>query len=132
MLLLVEDEPLIQVTLETALADAGFELVACESGGQALEELEANHERIQGLITDIRLGNGPDGWAVAHRAREILPGIPVVYISGDSAAQWSASGVPNSVMISKPFALAQMVTAISTLLNDAGQVAATAGPEPQT
>ena len=43
--------------------------------------------------------------------------IPVVYVSGDSASQWGAEGVPNSIMISKPFFLPQVITAISTLLN---------------
>ena len=44
--------------------------------------------------------------------------IPVVYISGDSAIHWGAEGVPNSVMVTKPFFLPQIITALSTLLND--------------
>jgi len=43
--------------------------------------------------------------------------MPVVYLSGDSEADWTARGVPQSVFIAKPFAPAQVVTAISTLLN---------------
>ena len=70
------------------------------------------------MITDIRLGKGPSGWEVGHRAREIVSGIPVIYISGDSAHDWSAKGVPNSVMVPKPFVAAQIITAISTLLNE--------------
>jgi len=38
-------------------------------------------------------------------------------MSGDSASQWSARGVPNSLMLSKPFAPAQLVTGLATLLN---------------
>lgn len=40
-------------------------------------------------------------------------------MSGDSAHEWTAQGVPNSVMVSKPFVVAQIITAISTLLNQA-------------
>jgi hypothetical protein len=43
--------------------------------------------------------------------------IPVIYISGDSAADWSAEGVPESIMISKPFVMAQIITAVASLLN---------------
>jgi hypothetical protein len=32
---------------------------------------------------------------------------------------WSANGVPNSLFLQKPFAIAQLVTAITTLLNQA-------------
>jgi DNA-binding response OmpR family regulator len=58
-----------------------------------------------------------DGWAVAQHAREIDPGFPVIYISGASAAEWPSKGVPNSIMLQKPFAPAQLLTAVSQLLN---------------
>jgi DNA-binding response OmpR family regulator len=69
-------------------------------------------------VTDINLGSGKlDGWNVARRAREIDPEFPVVYMTGDSADEWASKGVPNSILITKPFAPAQLVTAISQLLN---------------
>lgn len=39
--------------------------------------------------------------------------LPVVYVTGDSANAWASQGVPNSVLITKPFAPAQVVTAVS-------------------
>jgi DNA-binding NtrC family response regulator len=68
------------------------------------------------LITDIRMSGG-SGWDIAKRARELSPGVPVVYVTGDSAAEWSSKGVPNSLLVEKPFAPAQVVGAISTLMN---------------
>jgi DNA-binding response OmpR family regulator len=59
------------------------------------------------------------GWDVARRAREIFPNMPVVYMTGAAADQWPSHGVPNSVLLQKPFAPAQVVTAISQLLNQA-------------
>ncbi|HEV7437864.1 MAG TPA: hypothetical protein VGO22_23835 [Pseudorhizobium sp.] len=38
-------------------------------------------------------------------------------MSGDSAKDWAANGVPDSIMLAKPFSLGQAVTAVSTLLN---------------
>jgi FixJ family two-component response regulator len=73
---------------------------------------------IQGLVTDIRFRQLPDGWDVARCAREINPQIPIVYISGDGAPDWASKGVPDSIMLEKPFARAQLVMAISQLLND--------------
>lgn len=58
-----------------------------------------------------------DGWEVARHARELTPNFPVVYMSGDSAHEHTVQGVPESVMIQKPFAPAQLVTAMSMLLN---------------
>lgn len=117
LLLLVEDEALIRMNLEEELTEAGFDLVVATTGKEALSQLDANAARFRGVLSDIRLGRGPDGWEVALRARELVPEIPVLYISGDSAHEWSAKGVPGSVMVSKPFVGAQIITAVSTLLN---------------
>ena len=117
LLLLAEDEALIRMHLEEDLSEAGFKLVVALDGKQALGELDADAGRFRGVLTDIRLGRGPNGWVIARHARELVPHIPIVYISGDSAHEWDAQGVPNSVMVSKPFVAVQIITAISTLLN---------------
>ena len=50
--------------------------------------------------------------------------MPVIYITSSDGADWASKGVPNSVLLAKPFALAQLVTAISQLLNANPQAAA--------
>jgi DNA-binding response OmpR family regulator len=118
-LFLVEDDALIRDLLEASLTGAGFDVVEVSCGTKALAHFEADAARFRAVITDIRLGVGPDGWAVARRARELVPTMPVVYMSGDSSHEWSSKGVPNSLMVAKPFAPAQIITAVSTLLNAA-------------
>jgi len=110
--------------LEGALEGEGFEVVPASNGTEAITELDTDGARFKGLITDIRLGIGPNGWDVGHRAREVVTGIPVIYMSGESAHEWSANGVPESVMLQKPFVMAQLITAITTLLNQAGNATA--------
>ena len=80
--------------------------------------LEAKDRDYHALITDVNLGRGKlTGWEVAKRARELSPSMPVVYMTGDGGSDWAANGVPNSVLLLKPFAPAQAVTAVSQLLN---------------
>lgn len=117
-LLLVEDEALVALPLEAELVDAGFHVVLAFSGRQGMAELETDPDRFSGLVTDIRLP-GVEGWTVAKRARELVPTLPIVYISGDSAVDWSACGVPDSIMLSKPFAAAQLIAVLTALLNAA-------------
>jgi hypothetical protein len=47
-------------------------------------------------------------------------------MTGVAADQWASMGVPESILLQKPFAPAQLVTAISNLLNT-GTPAAPAG-----
>lgn len=118
VILVVEDDPLIQSIVAEALTTGGFEIVIASSGEQAIESLDSSGEKFRALVTDINLGRDKlSGWEVARHAREINPNFPVVYMSGDAAEDWASKGVPHSIMLAKPFAPAQLVTAVSQLLN---------------
>jgi DNA-binding response OmpR family regulator len=118
IILVVEDDQLIQSVVEESLIEGGFDIVIASSGENAVELLDASEGNYRALVTDINLGRGKiDGWRVARHAREIEPNFPVVYMSGKDAGDWASLGVPNSIMLAKPFAPAQLVTAVSQLLN---------------
>ena len=116
-ILVVEDDQLIQGFVEDALSEGGFEVAFAASGEEAATLLIGNKGQYQALVTDIGLPGRSDGWEVARRAREVNPDFPVVYMSGQHAEEWTSKGVPNSIMLAKPFAPAQLVTAVSQLLN---------------
>lgn len=116
--MVVEDEPLIQSLLQEALSEGGYKVTIAPSGERAVELLDAADPQCRALVTDINLGRDRlDGWEVAKHAREIDPALPVVYMTGDSAAEWASKGVPNSILVTKPFAPAQILTAVSQLMN---------------
>lgn len=84
-------------------------------------------EDLAGLVTDIRLGVGPSGWDLARQARRSRPDLPIIYMTGDSGADWPAEGVPRSLVVQKPFASGQIVTALSNLLIQTDTDAASQG-----
>src|SRR6186713_1422610 len=92
--LVAEDEAAILLVMDVALTDGGFSVLTAGSGVEAMELLASHFEELRALVTDIRLGDGPDGWQVAHRARELNGQIAVVYVTGDSADDWPANGLP--------------------------------------
>ncbi len=116
VVLVVEDDQEIQAIVEDALTDAGFEPTVAASGEEAVTLLKGGNTAYRALVTDINLRGRMDGWQVAKQAREIDPAFPVIYMTGASAHQWGANGVPNSILLTKPFAPAQLVTALSLLL----------------
>ncbi|MBW8784698.1 MAG: response regulator [Novosphingobium sp.] len=119
LLLLAEDEPIIQLAAQDVLEHGGYAVVTASDGIEAMAVIDEPSRELAGLVTDIDLGDGANGWQLAHRAREVFPLIPVVYTSGGSVGDWQAHGVPKSMMLAKPYADAQLLTAISTLLNEA-------------
>jgi CheY-like chemotaxis protein len=119
-ILVVEDDGPVQGIVEDALTEAGFESAIAASGEEAVTLLKGGAGNYRGLVTDINLKGRMDGWEVARQARGIDPAFPVIYMSGAAADQWASNGVPNSIMLEKPFAPAQLITAVSQLLNIGG------------
>lgn len=113
LVLLVEDEFMIREFVESSLEDAGMSVVTADHGGDAISLLDSLDGAVRVLVTDVRLGNGPDGWAITRYARKLRPQLPVVYFSGQSGADWPSEGVPNSVFLRKPFSGSQIVNAVT-------------------
>ena len=100
----------------TVLKEGGFDLLMTASGEEAVTLLRSG-VKYAALVTDIHLGGATSGWGIARHAREVDPTLPVVYMTGAAADEWSSQGVPNSILLQKPFAPAQLVTAVAQLLN---------------
>jgi CheY-like chemotaxis protein len=116
--LIVEDEALLQQMLRDALEEAGFAVIVSANGEEAIEHLQRQDLACAALVTDIHLSrSGVNGWDVARRARELNGALPVIYTTGAAAEEWPSNGVPNSILVTKPFAPVQIVTAVSQLLN---------------
>jgi len=110
-ILIVEDEFLIQDLLEHELKEAGFAVVTASTADDAFERLKAEMSYFRALVTDINLQSEVSGWDVARYARRMNSGIPVIYMTGDSGADWAVNGVPNSILVTKPFAPVQIISA---------------------
>jgi DNA-binding response OmpR family regulator len=126
LILVVEDDAVAGGDVKRALEDAGFRVLLVQSGEKATSTFDENAGEVGGLVADVKLGGNVSGWDVARHAREVNQDLPVVYITGFSAEDWPSQGVPKSILVQKPFAPAQIITAISSLLN-ASSTTLTAG-----
>ncbi|WP_375159362.1 response regulator [Bradyrhizobium sp. RDT46] len=126
LILVIEDDDMIQAIVEDALTEGGFEIATVKTGEEASTLLKGRLRPYRALVTDVNLLGRLDGWEVARAARELDPHFPVVYMTGGAADKWPVLGVPNSVLLQKPFAPAQVVAAVSQLLNAGSQQA---GPD---
>jgi CheY-like chemotaxis protein len=79
--LLVEDELLVREVAAEDLGEAGFEVTPASDGDEALAILRDNSE-FDLLFTDIRMPGSTDGWELAREAKQIIPGLKVIYATG--------------------------------------------------
>jgi CheY-like chemotaxis protein len=110
LILVVDDDELISMSLADTLREAGYAVLTLNSGEEAVMLLERAPE-LAGIVTDIKLGPGADGWEVARRARAVQPDVPIVYISGDPGS-CAARCLPGTVLLPKPFTPSQIVEAV--------------------
>src|SRR5437016_11048239 len=119
LILVIEDEYPVQGLVEEWLADGGFGTDILSSAEEALTLFKSGLKTYKALVTDVNLKGRLSGWEIARQIREIDPAFPIVYTTGAAADEWASQGVPNSILLNKPFAPAQLVTAVSQLLNAA-------------
>ena len=118
VILVVEDEAMILMMVETILQEGGFKIETATTAEEAIRMIDATEAQYCALVTDIDLHSGKlTGWDVARHARQVTPDLPVVYMTAASANDWTSQGVPNSILVNKPFVPAQIITAVSQLLN---------------
>lgn len=117
LVLIAEDQAEIGDVLKESFEDGGYAVLLAATAEEAMAALDAQGEAVRALVTDIKLGSSTTGWDVARHARELKPEMPVVYMTGSESNDWPVLGVPNSILVPKPFAPAQVITAVSQLLN---------------
>jgi CheY-like chemotaxis protein len=99
--LVVEDEFLISEWVSQALAEQGFDVQTVANAADALEHLAS--DQVDVLFTDINLPGGMDGAALAWRAREMRPQLPVIYASARATLLRQEARVPGSIIVPKPY-----------------------------
>ncbi len=120
VILVIEDDEDVQDVVEVALINAGFEPVVAESGEEAITLLSSRHVEYRAVVIDVGLQSRMNGWAIARQARAIDPTFPIIYLGSTSVDEWRSQGVPDSILLRKPFAAAQLPAAVCQLLNMSG------------
>ena len=99
--LVVDDDPLIMAAAAELFRQGGHSVVRARSYEEAVAALEAD-ARIRLVVTDICLGNGQDGLALAAAAAELRPAARIVIFSGRVKPPVEQCP-PRSVFFEKPY-----------------------------
>lgn len=79
-ILVVEDEPLIRLSVIDALEDAGFDVVEASSADDAVQIIDG--QDIHFLFTDIQMPGTLSGVDLAHAVAERFPEAGIIVASG--------------------------------------------------
>jgi PAS domain S-box-containing protein len=119
LVLLVEDEDGVRRVARRALEVHGFRVLEAANGAEALAI--AGQHPVRLLLTDVMMPDllGPDVAAAVH---QILPGLPVLYMSGH-ADEVVREGLldPSVPFLAKPFTPSQLVQRVRQVLDAAAR-----------
>jgi two-component system cell cycle response regulator CpdR len=113
-ILLAEDDDSLRGFLSRALERAGYEVIACADGEEALTHLD---ERWDLLLTDIVMP-GVDGIEVARQAAARQPNMRIMFITGFAAVALSAKdqAPAGAKVLAKPVHLREIVTEVEKMM----------------
>jgi len=116
--LVVDDEPGLRALARTGLQQRGFDVVAVETGEQALEILRVGEPHVDVMLLDLTLP-GISGERVLREVRKLMPGLPVIIASGyatvESQSSWMAAGAMS--FVAKPYRIQQIAQKLREALD---------------
>jgi signal transduction histidine kinase/CheY-like chemotaxis protein len=102
LVLLVDDTLEIRTTVRGYLREMGHAVVEAATAQEA--EILANMPEVTHVITDLDLGEGPDGYDFANKLRSHNKSIPILVITGLAASDQLHKRVSEDfVVLQKPF-----------------------------
>jgi CheY-like chemotaxis protein len=116
-ILVVEDDLAVSDVISDLLRERGLYVQCVRTEEQAYARI-TSFPMLDGLVLDVNLGRGGTGFDIARFARQFMPDIAVVYVSGQAPpAAFKALGVPDSEFVEKPFTPDELVDAVTSRLD---------------
>jgi CheY-like chemotaxis protein len=114
--LVVEDDPGVCDLISEVLQEADIRTVCARTDREAYAAIPTL-PTFRALVVDVNLGKGVTGFDIARFARQVIPDIAVLYVSGQSSAEAVDSyGVEDGGYLAKPFTPEALVQALKVRL----------------
>ncbi len=109
--LLVDDEAMVRKSTEKWLTMAGFEVIGCDSGAEALKHISESFRGI--VVSDVKMPE-MSGLEFMALALTEVPGLPVVLVTGHGDVDMAISAMRKGAydFIEKPFNPERLVETI--------------------
>ena len=115
--LVVDDEEHVRMLVTEVLDESAYRTLEARDGRSAMEILTSD-VAIDLLVTDVGLPGGMNGRQLADAARELRPGLKVLFITGyaENAVVGAGHLPPGMAVLVKPFAMAALGAKIRDIL----------------
>ncbi|WP_426956909.1 PAS domain S-box protein [Muricoccus radiodurans] len=115
--LVVDDEPTVRMLVTEVLQELDYAAREAADGASGLRVLQSD-ARVDLLITDVGLPGGMNGRQLADAARQLRPGLKILFITGyaENAVIGSGQLEPGMHLLTKPFAMESLAGRIRAII----------------
>jgi len=119
VVLVVEDEPLVRMTMHDALSVEGFHVIEAANAIEAVTVLQARLD-ILCVVSDVAMPGEMNGVSLTWEVKRRWPNIAMILSSGRLMA--TAGEVPDGTrLLRKPYPLTDLVIAVTGAIIDRGR-----------
>jgi two-component system cell cycle sensor histidine kinase/response regulator CckA len=117
-ILVVDDEPGLRAIAKSGLRQRGFDVLAVESGEQALEILKGGEPHVDMVVLDLTMP-GLSGEKVLRAIRGFRPHLPVLIVSGYATVQNQSAWVNAGAVgfVAKPYRISDLAGKLREVLD---------------
>lgn len=114
-ILVVEDGLLVRLAISDYLRDCGYRVLEAANAEDAQRILQAA-EPVEVMFSDIDLGSGMNGFALAKWVRQAYPAIRIILTSGAARAAEEAAALCDGPLVHKPYSYEMLADQIGQML----------------
>jgi PAS domain S-box-containing protein len=117
-ILVVDDEATVRHLIDEVLDEAGYTVINAADGAAGLKVLQSGAP-VDLLITDVGLPGGMNGRQVADAARQLRPGLKVLFITGyaENAAVGNGHLEHGMELLTKPFSIDALTSKVADMID---------------
>jgi len=115
-ILIVDDDPQVQILIKSLVEMKGHESVPAETGAKALELIRQNAFDL--IITDLRMPQ-MNGLELLREVKSLQPSLPVIMVTAYASSETTAESARLGVFeyLEKPFKIDTLLAAIERALS---------------
>ena len=118
VVLVVDDDVSVLIASRRILAKYGYTVLEAPGGEEALQIARENAQRIDVVLTDVRMP-GLDGPLLVSKLADVLPVLRVVYMSGYTDGRLDKElPAPGRAFLAKPFTVEQLTRTLANILTE--------------
>lgn len=120
IVLLVDDDNMVNMMVETVLARNGYHVLSAKTGPETLHLLDQKQPEIDVALIDVDLAGGMSGFTLAQKIRAGRPDLKIIFSTGHDITTFAENTLlkEDTHFLQKPYDIPSLLEKIRNVLSN--------------